>query len=60
MSGAVEKATTPTFALDGSWSMNVLAACIAACRRVGATSVEAIEPEWSSTSISEAARSGTR
>ena len=34
--------------------MNVLAACSAAASRVGWTSVAAIEPEWSVTSMIEA------
>jgi hypothetical protein len=44
-SGELENATAPMATLPGSWSMNVLAAFSAASRRVGATSLAAIEPE---------------
>ena len=57
-SGELEKATAPTSACAGSWSMNVLAARSAAASRVGSTSVAAIEPEWSVTSITDAWSTG--
>ena len=40
-------AVAPPLALEGSLSMNLLAAVTTAPSRVGDTSVEAIEPEWS-------------
>ncbi len=53
-SGLLENAIAPTFAWLGSWSMNVFAAFSAAASRVGATSLAAIEPEWSVTRTIEA------
>ena len=59
-SGELENVTTPTRAVEGSWLMNVFAAFSAASRRLGWTSFASIEPERSSTSISDASRTGTR
>src|SRR5204862_331019 len=58
-SGVLEKATTPTRTLAGMWSRNASAARRAATRRVGCTSSAAIDPEWSSTSTTEACRTTT-
>ena len=53
-SGVLPKATAPTRSLLGSRSMNRLAALSAAGQAVCATSVAAIDPEWSVTSTNDA------
>jgi hypothetical protein len=50
-SGELEKAIAPMRTPEGCSSMKVLAARSAAASRVGDTSVAAIDPEWSVTSI---------
>ena len=56
---SVEKATRPTRKPAGSWSTKVVAAALAASRRLGLTSVACIEPETSMARTTVASSRGT-
>ena len=56
---SVENATRPTRKPAGSWSTKVVAAALAASRRLGLTSVAIIEPETSMVRMTVASSRGT-